>query len=584
MIRCKGCGKENTKYEISCPNCGSSPELTERECANLLKEAEEKIEKNDYICAVDIYKFLAAAGSADGERELGLVLEKGVLVPRDLDMATQYFYSAAKRGDALSAFKYSRLVVGNEAVADFWLAYSALMGCKESYPDAFTLYTGYRERTTAAYYCSLLAEEGDTDAIIEMARRHLYGDGVLQNERMAKWYMDRIERPPLHAIKLHRRLQAVMGKSIRPETPKFVERNKVMERLIASAKKLGYNQILISLCKLYSQNGSSDSGVFLALLHIEGIEFQQNIELGISMLEEAMNAGSVLGTKCLGDLYARGDRVEQDCEKAAKYYRHAANLGGLNECESLGDIFHNGLITKPDYALAISLYERGALSGDFGCQRKLKMMQEERERNYVEATRLERSSPDVAFALFKKSVDAGYLPAHARIGWYYERGIGTKADRKAAFYHYKAAYDAGDKRAVESLGRCYARGIGTAFDFDKASNLLSVAREMGSHSADRELFRIYENKKKHMVRSLYSTAMRLYYNKKYDMAREKLEVCMRLGLGEATYSIGCLYEFGITTSPDRKIALRFYKKAYEQGYSDPRQYHKQSMLRIWKQS
>ena len=584
MIRCKGCGKENPKYEISCPKCGSSPELTELECANLLKEAEEKIQRNDFVSAVDIYKFLAAAGSADGERELGIILEKGVLVPRDLDMATQYYCSAAKRGDAFSAYKYSRLVVGNESVADFWLAYSALMGCKESYPDAFTLYTGYRERSTAAYYCSLLAEEGDTDAIIEMARRHLYGDGVLQNERMAKWYMDRIERPPLHAIKLHRRLQAVTGRSIRPEPPKFTERNKVIERLIATSKRLGYNHILISLCKTYSQNGSCDSGVFLALLHIEGIEFQQNTELGISMLEEAMRAGSVLGTKCLGDLYARGDHVKQDCRKATQYYRRAAELGGLSECESLGDIFHKGLITEPDYALAISLYERGAAAGDFSCQRKLKMMQEERERNYVEATKLERSSPDVAFTLFKKSVDAGYLPAHARIGWYYERGIGTKIDRKAAFYHYKSAYDAGDKRAVENLGRCYARGIGTAFDFEKASKLLSVAREMGSHSADKELYRIYENKKKHMVRSLYSTAMRLYYNKKYDLAREKLEVCMRLGLGEATYSIGCLYEFGITTPPDRKIALRFYKKAYEQGYGDPRQYHKQSMLRIWKQA
>ena len=180
-------------------------------------------------------------------------------------------------------------------------------------------------------------------------------------------------------------------------------------------------------------------------------------------------------------------------------------------------------------------------------------------------------------------MESGYLPAHARIGWYYERGIGTKVDRKEAFRHYKAAYDAGDKRAIESLGRCYARGIGIAFNFERASELLSVARDMGSHSADRELFRIYENKKRHMIRSLYSNAMHLYYQKKYDVARSMLEVCMQLGLGEATYSIGCLYEFGITTAPDRKMALRFYKKAYEQGYSDPRQYHKQSMLRIWKQ-
>ncbi len=584
MIRCKKCGYRNPRYDTVCPECSTIYELTESECSELMAEAEKLLDRNDFIRAVNIYKLLASVGNRDGERELALVLERGVLLPRDYEAAIQYYASAAVKGDAYSAYKHSRTLVGNDSLADFWLAYSALMGCKEAYPDAFVLYSKYKERGTAAYYCSQIAEEEDTDAIIEMARRHLYGDGVEQDERMAKWYMERIDRVPLHALKLQRRLQAVAGRAVRPELPRFTEKNRIIEKLIAAAKKHGFNKVLLSLCQLYAENGTKNSGVFLALLHIEGIEFQQNVELGISMLEDAVREGSVIGSKLLGDLYAGGEYVDVDNRKAVHYYRQAAALGGEGEYESLGDIFHHGGITEPDYALALSLYEKGAEAGSFGCQRKLNMMHEERERFYIEATRLERSAPDEAFILFKKSVEAGYLPAHARIGWYYERGIGTRVDRKAAFNHYKAAYEAGDKRAIESLGRCYARGIGTAFNFDKASELLSVAREMGSHSADRELFRIYENKKRHMIRSLYSTATRLYYQRKYDVARSMLEVCMQLGLGEATYSIGCLYEFGITTEPDRKTALRFYKKAYEQGYSDPRQYHKQSMLRIWKQS
>ena len=583
MIRCKNCGRDNPHYDPICPGCSSAPELTERECANLLLEAEERLIKNDFLLATEIYKFLSAAGCPDGERELGLILERGVLVPRDLDAAIKYYYSAATKGDALSAYKYSRLSVGAGSRSDYWLALSALLGCTEAYPDAFALYASYKEKTTATYYCSLLAERGDVDAIVEMARRHLYGDGVEQSERMAKWYMERIERPPLHALKLHKRLQAVMGRSIRPSMPEFTERNKITERLIAASRKFGYTKILLLLCKMYTECGSPDASVFLALLHIEGIEFQKNVDLGISILEDAMLRGSVMGAKCLGDLYARGEHIEKNHALATKYYRRAAEMGGQGEYENLGDIFYRGVFTEPDYALAISLYQMGAIEGDYACQRKLKMMQDQRERNYIEATKLERTSPNDAFLLYKKSVEAGYLPAHARIGWYYERGIGTDINRKEAFRHYKAAYEAGDKRAIESLGRCYARGIGTAFDFNRASELLSIAREMGSHSADRELFRIYENKKRHMIRSLYSTATRLYYNKKYDVARNMFEVCMGLGLGEATYSIGCLYEFGITTAPDRKTALRFYKKAYDQGYSDPRQYHKQNMLRIWKQ-
>lgn len=582
MTKCKNCGKEYSDTLDICPNCVNEPEVSREVVEKLLSQADQLLSTNDFVGVVDIYKFLAGAGVAEGERGFALILERGVLVPRDLEMAIKYYYSAAQKGDAISAYKYAKLVVGNEDRADFWLAYAAMMGCKDAYADAFALYSRYRERTTAAYYCSLLAEYGDEDAIIEMARRHLYGDGVEQNEKQAKWYIERIDRTPIHALKLYRRLQAVEGRSMRPKIPTFIDKNKIMQRLMDGAKSLGYHKVLLILCEKYAESGNKDATVFLAKLHIEGIEFEANVEFGLSMLEDAMADGSVAAAKCLGDIYAEGKFVEQSDKIATYYYRQAAHLGGSGEYERLGDIFHDAILTEPDYALALSLYEKGAAEGDISCQRKLKGMHEERERNYIEATKLERTSPEDAFKLFKLSVDAGYLPAHARIGWYYERGIGTKANRKAAYTHYKAAYDAGDKRAIESLGRCYARGIGVAFDFDKASELLSIAREMGSHSADRELYRIYENKKRHMLRALYSTAMRLYYNKKYDLARSMLETCMQLGLPDATYAIGCLYEFGITTAPDRKIALRFYKKAYEQGYSDPRQYHKQSMLRISK--
>ena len=569
-----------TKVEAAAEEMG---QLTQVEIGRLLDDAKECLSTNDFCGALDIYKFLATVGIPEGERELAYALERGQIVPKDLDAAAKYYYSSALKGDAFSAYKYSKMIADNRDLSDFWLAFSALLGCKESYLDAFGLYSRKKEREIAALYCWMLAEEGDIDAIIEMARRHLYGDGVEQSERQAKWYIEKIERSPLHAMKLYRRLQAVEERSQRPKAPAFADKDRVIRRLIDAAKKFGYTKILLILSKMYSESGNKDAGVYLALLHIEGIEFEKNPELGIAMLENSMLGGSVIAAKQLGDLYARGEHIQQNPRRALNYYKRAAELGGDGEYEALGDIFHHSqLISEPDYSLALSLYEKGAKEGDVGCTRKLNMMYEERERNYIEACKAERSSPDVAFILFKRSVDAGYLPAHARIGWYYERGIGTEINRKQAYIHYKAAYDAGDKRAIESLGRCYARGIGVAFNFNKASELLSIAREMGSHSADAELYRIYENKKRHMVRSLYSTAMRLYYNKKYDLSREMLEVCMQLGLADATYSIGCLYEFGITTDPDRKTALRYYKKAYEQGYSDPRQYHKQSMLRISK--
>ena len=185
MIKCKKCGKEYSDSLDLCPDCVSEPEISREDAERLLSQAEQLKSTNDFVGVVDIYKFLASAGVPEGERELAQILERGTLIPRDRDMAIKYYYSAAQKGDAISAYRYAKLVVGNEERADFWLAYAAIMELKEAYADAYALYSRYRERATAAYYCSQLAEDGDDDAIIEMARRHLYGDGVEQNERMA---------------------------------------------------------------------------------------------------------------------------------------------------------------------------------------------------------------------------------------------------------------------------------------------------------------------------------------------------------------------------------------------------------------
>jgi TPR repeat protein len=155
-------------------------------------------------------------------------------------------------------------------------------------------------------------------------------------------------------------------------------------------------------------------------------------------------------------------------------------------------------------------------------------------------------------------------------------------NRREAFRHYRAAVDAKDVRALEGLGRCYAYGIGTNFDFDKAAKYLSAAKDAGSATADGELLRIYENKKRHMLRSLYSTTMRVYYQGKFTEAKELIKTCISLGIAEAVYCVGCMYEFGITLPPNRELAMKYYKSAAEMGYKDDRGAHKQWLLRISK--
>lgn len=579
MIECKKCGCENPAYELICNSCASEFQPTDSECAELIAKARAAIDKKDYREAVDIYRFLAGNGVLEGERELALILERGLLLPRDTEMASRYFYSAARKGDPLSAYRYSRLVSRlNSEVGEFWLEYSAMLGCEAAYSDASRLYSERGDNESGAYYCALCALSGDADAIIEMASRHLHGRGVALNECYSKWYLNRLERIPLHARGVARKLHSVT-RAYTPPTPRFEKRTSVLRSLIARAKKYELRGVLLLLADLFAKSEAKDAVVDLAYLYIEGIEFEQDIQQGISLLKEAAEGGSAAGAKYLGDLYAEGKYAERDCQRAVRYYRQAAELGADGAYEAIGDVFYDGALTPPEPQLALKLYEMGAQKGDKGCAIKVRRAKAEREKGYLRAIEIEKSSPEEAFKLLEWSVSAGYSPAHAKIAPCYEKGIGTEINRKKAFLHYKAAADISDERAYEGLGRCYAYGIGTAFDFDLASKYLSLAKKDGSQTADRELYRIYENKKRRMTRQLYSTAIEIFYQGKRAEARELLEVCAGLGLGEAFYALGCMQEFGITMTADRASALRFYSKAASLGYKDKRGATKQWLLK-----
>lgn len=582
MIKCKKCGKENVTFDPICVHCASEFELTDAEAKILLSKAADNMRERKYNEAVDLYRFLGSIGITEGERVFAFILERGVLVPRDLDMAMQYYFSAAKKADPPSAYRYSKLISrSGSKTSDFWLSLAAILGEKSAYSDAIHLYDRSGDASSAAYYCSLLAKEGDTDAIIEMARRHLYGAGVKKSEENAKWYMDKISHPPIYAMKLYYRLRGVEN-SEKPSLPAFRSYDKIMRELISDARKMNLRTVLFTLSEIFAKSNAPDAPVSLANLYIEGIDVEKNVELGIQLLERAKNAGSARGAKCLGDLFAKGEHVERDLDRAVEYYKFAATLKNDGAYESIGDFFLDDSISEPDPYLALTIFERGAADGDKSCAEKANRIKREREKNYFDAIELEKTDREAAFELFYKSIKAGYLPAHAKIAPYYENGIGTKVNRREAFRHYKAAVDAGDKRALYDLGRCYAHGIGTKFNFKAASAALTLARDLGQANADAELRRIYENKKKHMLRSLYSTAMSMLYKKDFAESKRLLEICAGLGSTEATYSLGCLYEFGVGVPADRRTALSYYKIAYAGGYSDYDQSQKQKILKVTK--
>ena len=179
MIICKKCNYQSLTVSERCQRCGAPVSFDEREIKEILERQAESLKNKEYEAYVEYTKLLAFAGQIEGEREYGRMLEKGELVSRDYDEAMRFFCCAAKKRDAFSAYRYSRLVSrASDAAGRFWLLYSALLGAPEAYPRAAELLDREGFVGEANYFYNLSAKHDDVDSIVEMASRYYKGVGV----------------------------------------------------------------------------------------------------------------------------------------------------------------------------------------------------------------------------------------------------------------------------------------------------------------------------------------------------------------------------------------------------------------------
>ena len=578
MIKCRECGHTAEKFQLFCPKCNAKYSFSRLEIEDALDEARITIKKKDYAYGEEIYKALSDMGITEAEREYAALLENGTLGSKDLDGAMKYYFCAAKKNDPVSAYRYSRLAARtSDKASQFWLTYSALLGCREAFCRAAEHYEDIADLESAVYYYALAAHSDDTSAIVTMARKYYEGSGVEKNDSYAKWYMDKLTMPPLYALKLALKLRSAVAKM--PPEPQFTSKSRVIRSLIRDAKKYSLDGAHLFLSELLAKGGGADALYSLGVLYAEGAAGDRTDD-AIALLRLASEKGSAEASRYLGDMYAQGKIVERSIKTAIEYYKHSAGLGEGAAYGIMGDMFAEGKVVEKNLAYAIELYSLGMREGDAGCRAKAQALTEKREEFFKKAKSLENQDPAAAFRFCAESCAMGYLPAHKELARMFERGSGTKKDRKMAFTWYTLAVKGGDTDAFFDLGRCYAYGIGTAFDFELALDSFSKAKRYGNLGADGEILRLLNNKKKSMVRSLFSKGVKLIYNKKFEDAFELLHASAEIGYPEGCYVVGCMYEFGLGVPTSRTNAFEFYNRAFDLGFRDPRQLYKLRILKM----
>ena len=579
MIRCSKCGYIGSYYGPSCPSCKEVFSLTPEEIEDKIIEIEKAETSRQYELVAEGHHILADLGRTESQKKYAEMLEKADGVARDLDAAMNYYCMAAEKNDATAAYRYSRLAERtSEKAASFWLAYAAALGCVESYPKIANKYAIHGDDELANYYYAMAAAYDDTDSIVTLAKRYYNGIGTEPNLAFAKWYMDKLILPPIHAIKMAYKLRSV--KSEDPGIPKHPDYQRMLRRLAIKAQDYGFVRPYHNLCKMLSEEGDMQARMILGLLYAEGTGCERDVNAALVHLSSAAKHGVAEAYRHMGDMYLADKLLPRDAAKALECYRSAAELGMTNAYETMGDIYRQGEIVPMDVARAIELYDMGAKEGHTSAREKAEMLKSKREELYVIGVNLRTSTPEQSFRAFAISASMGYVESYKEMARAFRDGNGIKRNRQQAYLWFEKAVEAKDDEALYEYGLCFSRGIGTAFDFKKAVEILAKAARLGNERAKAELERIMLNKRRHMLDKVYANAMELIYQKKFAEAEKMLKICLRLGHAKGIYTLGCLNEFGLGIPTNRGVAFRLYETSFDLKFRDPRSVYKLRILRM----
>ena len=149
-----------------------------------------------------------------------------------------------------------------------------------------------------------------------------------------------------------------------------------------------------------------------------------DVKTAIEDWTQAAKDGHIGAAWVLGNLYDSGKGVPQSDAKAHNYYLQAAKGGQPDAATKMGLIYLNGkksIDVKPDYAVAVRMFEIGALAAKPDAQYYLAMMYYKGRGVAVDRTE--------GLRWLLLSAKKRYAPTLAELGKVYMEGLGVASNR-----------------------------------------------------------------------------------------------------------------------------------------------------------
>ncbi len=258
--------------------------------------------------------------------------------------------------------------------------------------------------------------------------------------------------------------------------------------------------------------------------------------------QKGAEQGSMLHQYALAEYYAKGiGGVTQDLAKAAEWYKKSAEQG---------------------YALAQYEYAVFLETGWGGVKIDLPKAAE----------------------MYRKAADLGVPPAQVRVGVALLYGdLGFTQDRIKAVEYFESAVAQGNAAAKIHLADCYAAGLGVKQDLAKARSIYLHAAQAGDPAAMCALGKFLLQQREQTAALVWirqaarmGDGQGLYLlgcmEKDARNAAAYFQQAAERGYPYAYYSLGLCYYDGRGVAENRKLALKWIRRAAEAGVPEAQEF------------
>ncbi len=218
----------------------------------------------------------------------------------------------------------------------------------------------------------------------------------------------------------------------------------------------------------------------------KGLLFQKDYDAARTCYDIAARHGSALAVNNYAWLFQNGLGVNMDIPLAVKLYELAAEGGCARALVNLGNIYEFGELGEKDYKKAFGYYRQAARAKEpKGLYNYANCL------HYGHGT---RKNYKKAFEIFKYLADKDLDDeAFFYVGLYYQEGMGTSRDYKAALKYYRKGAKAGQAYCCNQLGVMYGKGQGVKKNVKKALEYYKTAARLGDALAYSNIGWIYES-------------------------------------------------------------------------------------------